>query len=58
MATVCGLATQVEERLLARNLIVEDFFSREAPRLAEACRIQTSAWARSVIAGAVDEMND
>ena len=38
MATVCGLATQVEERLLARNQIVEDFFSREAPRLAEACR--------------------
>src|ERR1700676_416241 len=37
MATVCGLATQVEERLLARNLIVEDFFSREAPRLAHAC---------------------
>ena len=38
MATVCGLATQVEERLLARNRIVEEFFSREAPRLAEACR--------------------
>src|ERR1700680_5008977 len=37
MATVYGLATQVEERLLARNLIVEDFFSREAPRLAHAC---------------------
>lgn len=38
MATVCGLATQVEERLLARNRIVEKFFSREAFRLAEACR--------------------
>ncbi len=38
MATVCGLATQVEERLLARNRIVEEFFSREAVRLAEACR--------------------
>jgi D-sedoheptulose 7-phosphate isomerase len=38
MATVCGLATQVEERLLARNRIVEEFFSREAFRLAEACR--------------------
>src|ERR1700680_2010715 len=37
MATVYGLATQVEERLLARNLIVEDFFSREPPRLAPAC---------------------
>jgi D-sedoheptulose 7-phosphate isomerase len=38
MATVCGLATQVEERLLTRNRIVEDFFCREAPRPAEACR--------------------
>jgi len=38
MATVCGLATQVEERLLMRNRIVEEFFSREAPRLAEACQ--------------------
>ncbi|GAC1436005.1 MAG: hypothetical protein NVS1B11_31740 [Terriglobales bacterium] len=38
MATVCGLATQVEERLLWRNQIVEEFFSREAFRLAEACR--------------------
>jgi D-sedoheptulose 7-phosphate isomerase len=32
------LASQVEERLLARNRIVEEFFSREASRLAEACR--------------------
>ena len=38
MATACGLATQVEERLLTRNQIIETFFSREAPRLAEACR--------------------
>ena len=38
MATICGLATQIEERLLARNQIVEEFFSREALRLAEACR--------------------
>jgi D-sedoheptulose 7-phosphate isomerase len=42
MATTCGLATQmasqVEERLLLRNQIVEEFFSREAFRLAEACR--------------------
>lgn len=37
MATVCALAAQVEERLLTRNRIVEEFFSREAPRLAEAC---------------------
>ena len=39
MQTEIGLATQVEERLLARNQIVEDFFAREAPRLAEACRL-------------------
>jgi len=42
MAIACErtaqLTSQVEERLLARNQIVEDFFSREAPRLAEACR--------------------
>jgi D-sedoheptulose 7-phosphate isomerase len=38
MTTVCGLAAQVEDRLLLRNQIVEEFFSREAFRLAEACR--------------------
>src|ERR1700730_2253528 len=38
MATVCGLATHIEQGLLARNEIVEEFFSREALRLAEACR--------------------
>jgi D-sedoheptulose 7-phosphate isomerase len=38
MATICGLAAQIEERLLTRNQIIEDFFSRESPRLAEACR--------------------
>jgi len=38
MATACKLATHAEERLLARNVIIEAFFSREAPRLAEACR--------------------
>jgi D-sedoheptulose 7-phosphate isomerase len=42
MATVFGLAVQVgsrvEERLLRRNQMVEEFFSREAFRLAEACR--------------------
>jgi D-sedoheptulose 7-phosphate isomerase len=41
MATACGLATQVEERLLTRNQIIEEFFSREAPRLAEACRLMS-----------------
>ena len=42
MATACELAaqltSQIEDRLLTRNRIVEDFFSREAFRLAEACR--------------------
>ena len=38
MATTCELATQVEARLLSRNQIVEQFFSREALALAEACR--------------------
>jgi D-sedoheptulose 7-phosphate isomerase len=32
------LAARIEERLLARNQIMESFFAREAPRLAEACR--------------------
>jgi D-sedoheptulose 7-phosphate isomerase len=38
MATACKLASQIEERLLERNELFERFFSREAPRLAEACR--------------------
>jgi D-sedoheptulose 7-phosphate isomerase len=38
MATACELVSQVEERLLERNQLFEGFFSREAPRLAEACR--------------------
>src|ERR1700685_2452681 len=46
MATVCGLAAQVEERLLARNLIVAAFFSREAPRLAQACRSMSERFLR------------
>jgi D-sedoheptulose 7-phosphate isomerase len=32
------LATLVEERLLKRNRLCENFFSREAKRVAEACR--------------------
>jgi D-sedoheptulose 7-phosphate isomerase len=35
---VSTLTSQVEERLLDRNPIVEEFFSSEAVRLAEACR--------------------
>ncbi len=38
MTTGCELAAQVENRLLLRNQLVEEFFSREAFRLAEACR--------------------
>jgi D-sedoheptulose 7-phosphate isomerase len=42
MATACQLtiqmASQIEDRLLRRNQIIEEFFSREAVRLAEACR--------------------
>src|SRR6202044_211957 len=46
MTTICGLAAHVEERLLARNRIVEEFFSREAPRLAEGCRFMAERFLR------------
>ena len=38
MATGYHLATQIEEHLLERNRIIGAFFTKEAPRLAEACR--------------------
>ncbi len=38
MKTASKLAIQIEERLLARNKIIEPFFGREATHLAEACR--------------------
>ena len=38
MPTTCQLASRVEEGLLARNELYRSFFSREAVRLAEACR--------------------
>jgi D-sedoheptulose 7-phosphate isomerase len=38
MATTTHLAAQIEERLLGRNEVIEQFFRREALRLAEACR--------------------
>ena len=38
MKTACKLAAQIEERLLARNKIIEAFFGQEATHLAEACR--------------------
>ena len=45
MATACGATAQahlqVEERLLGRNQIIEEFFSREAFRLAQACQLMS-----------------
>lgn len=38
METVCKLAAEIEERLLLRNDVMEAFFSKEALRMAEACR--------------------
>lgn len=46
MATVCTLTTQVEERLLRRNQIVEEFFSREADGLARACQEMSERFLR------------
>ena len=38
METACKLTAQIEERLLVRNEMIEEFFAREARQLAEACR--------------------
>src|ERR1700724_1745992 len=38
MVKACDLASEVEERLLERNRIFEDFFASEARSLAIACR--------------------
>jgi len=46
MATTYRLASQIEERLLERNQILDEFFSREAPRLAEACREMSERFLR------------
>ena len=40
------LATQIEQRLLDRNPVIEQFFTREAPRLAEACRAMSERFLR------------
>ena len=42
----CQLATQIEQRLLARNEILESFFARESHRLAEACREMSDRFLR------------
>ena len=46
MATECQLTAQIEQRLLARNQILETFFAREAHRLAEACREMSDRFLR------------
>jgi D-sedoheptulose 7-phosphate isomerase len=46
MLTGCQLATQVETRLAARNFVYEDFFAREAYRLAQACREMSERFLR------------
>src|ERR1700690_161588 len=38
MATSIELTAQIEQRLLARNQVLESFFALEARSLAEACR--------------------
>jgi D-sedoheptulose 7-phosphate isomerase len=46
MATTFRLAGQVEERLRERNQIFEEFFCREARRLAEACQEMSERFLR------------
>ncbi len=46
MPTSLALAAQIEQRLLARNQIMESFFAREARRLAEACREMSERFLR------------
>jgi D-sedoheptulose 7-phosphate isomerase len=46
MAVQTTLATEIEQRLLARNQIFESFFAREANRLAEACREMSDRFLR------------
>jgi D-sedoheptulose 7-phosphate isomerase len=46
MATAIKLVSQVGERLLERNELYEQFFSREAPRLALACREMSERFLR------------
>ena len=46
METTLTLAAQIEERLLERNEILESFFSRESPALAQACRAMAERFLR------------
>ncbi len=46
MATRCEIGTQIEQKLLGRNVIFEKFFAQEAYRLAEACREMSERFLR------------
>src|ERR1700692_5080062 len=46
MAMRCEMGTQIEQKLLARNVIFEKFFAQEAYRLAEACREMSERFLR------------
>jgi D-sedoheptulose 7-phosphate isomerase len=46
MTTTMSLTGRTEDRLLQRNQIYEDFFTREARRLAEACREMSERFLR------------
>jgi D-sedoheptulose 7-phosphate isomerase len=46
MATSLQLTAQIEQRLLARNQLLESFFAMEALRLAEACREMSERFLR------------
>jgi len=46
MATRCELGTQIEQKLLARNVIFEKFFAQEAYPLAAACREMSERFLR------------
>jgi D-sedoheptulose 7-phosphate isomerase len=46
MATGFQLATEIEGRLTARNVVYEDFFAQQAYRLAEACREMSERFLR------------
>lgn len=46
MSTALALATHIEQRLLARNQVIESFFARESLRLAEACREMSERFLR------------
>jgi len=46
MPMATDLTTRVEEALLTRNRVYQEFFAREAPRLAEACREMSERFLR------------